>query len=66
MNKLSRESLFLARMDVDTTDCEPDMLISDDGTIVDYARIQSTYKECLEHGYTLEEAINHIEEVNGS
>lgn len=38
----------------------------EDGDIVDYAAMQHHYKECLEHGLTLRQAINLMEEINGS
>lgn len=36
-----------------------------DGNMVDYPAIQHAYKECLEHGLTLKEAIELVEKVNG-
>lgn len=36
------------------------------GDLVYYDAIQHHYKECLEHGNTLEEAIELMEKMNGS
>ena len=36
-----------------------------DGDDVSYSAMQHHYKECLEHGHTLEEAIKLMEDRNG-
>ena len=61
MAKLT-EGLYVPRMDFSDDGALNHYL---DGTLVDYAAMQHHYKECLEHGNTLEEAIQLMEEKNG-
>ena len=62
MKKLS-EWLYVPRYNIRLT--EP-LVPVQDGDDVSYSAMQHHYKECLEHGHTLEEAIELMEQRNGS
>lgn len=62
MSKLT-EGLLVFRYDFTDDDQWERMA---DGVYADYDSMQHHYKECLEHGNTLEEAIELMEDMNGS
>ena len=61
MAKLT-EGLHVFRYDIPD---ECPLTTEEDGVFVFYDSMQHHYKECLEHGNTLEEAIKLMEEKNG-
>ena len=68
---MDKDTVRILRYDTDEVSYMDDkhvytMEIGKDGDMVDYAAIQHAYKECLDHGLSLGEAILLIEKVNGS